>query len=210
MRTPDSLIFDMDGTLWDAVDSYCAVWDATAASLGVELHVERGQLLPLMGKPLEEIYDALAAHTDAPRREFMRRLGDFEARMMPRLGGSLYPGVKATLEELHRRGVRLFMVSNCSASGLDNFLDFTGLRPLMTDALSFGGTGCDKDVNMRRLRDVYSLSAPAYVGDVQRDADSTHAAGLPFIWAAYGFGTVRPGDYEYRIDSFEQLLSLWN
>ena len=22
----DALIFDMDGTLWDAVDSYCKIW----------------------------------------------------------------------------------------------------------------------------------------------------------------------------------------
>ena len=25
----DSLIFDMDGTLWDAVDSYCEIWNVT-------------------------------------------------------------------------------------------------------------------------------------------------------------------------------------
>ena len=31
----DSLIFDMDGTLWDAVDSYVAVWDATFAEFGM-------------------------------------------------------------------------------------------------------------------------------------------------------------------------------
>ena len=27
-RKYDSLLFDMDGTLWDAVDSYCAIWNA--------------------------------------------------------------------------------------------------------------------------------------------------------------------------------------
>lgn len=210
MLTPDSLIFDMDGTLWDAVDSYCAVWDATAASMGIARTVDRRELLPLMGKPLEEIYRALMSHARIDSQEFMQRLGRCEAELMPRLGGRLYPGVRETLNALSDRGVRLFMVSNCSASGLDNFLDFTGLRPLMVDALSFGTTGCDKDVNMRRLRDVYSLKAPAYVGDVQRDADSTHAAGLPFIWAAYGFGSVLADDYEYRIDSFDQLLNLWN
>lgn len=27
-RKFDSLLLDMDGTLWDAVDSYCAIWNA--------------------------------------------------------------------------------------------------------------------------------------------------------------------------------------
>ncbi|HEX3385818.1 MAG TPA: hypothetical protein VHS53_11545 [Mucilaginibacter sp.] len=33
MQTPDSLIFDMDGTLWDAVDTYAASWNIVFAEL---------------------------------------------------------------------------------------------------------------------------------------------------------------------------------
>ena len=31
----DGLIFDMDGTLWDAVDSYVKIWNATIAECGI-------------------------------------------------------------------------------------------------------------------------------------------------------------------------------
>ncbi len=208
MQVPDALIFDMDGTLWDAIVSYCEVWDATAAQLGIDRHVSYEELLPLMGRPLEYIYNCLMGHTGTQRERFMRRLASNEATMMPRLGGQLYPGVRTTLTQLRNRGTELFMVSNCSASGLDNFLDFTRLRSLFTDALSFGATGHDKDVNLRHLRDCYKLSRPMYVGDVQHDADAAHAANMPFIWAAYGFGDVAGADL--RIDSFDQLLHLWN
>ena len=33
-------------------------------------------------------------------------------------------------------------------------------------------------------------------------------AGVPFIWAAYGFGT--PDRFDYKIDSFAELLNLSN
>ena len=45
----DSLIFDMDGTLWDAVDSYVAVWNATFEAMGYRVSVSRDELLLYMG-----------------------------------------------------------------------------------------------------------------------------------------------------------------
>ena len=33
----DSLIFDMDGTLWDAISSYCEIWRICFANHGVDL-----------------------------------------------------------------------------------------------------------------------------------------------------------------------------
>lgn len=207
MYTPDSLIFDMDGTLWDAVDSYCAVWIATARELGLRLDVGHDRLVPLMGRPLESIYREIVGDAcDSPTR-FMEALARNEERMMPRLGGRLYPGVGTTLRALRDRGVRLFMISNCSATGLDTFLSYTGLRPYFTDWLSMGATGADKDVNIRTLVQRYNLERVAYVGDVQRDADHAHAAGVPIIWARYGFGRV--SDADYTIHTFADLLELY-
>ena len=58
-----------------------------------------------------------------------------------------------------------------------------------------------------KLMEKYRIESAAYVGDIQGDCDSAHAAGIPFIWAAYGFGDVK--DYEAKIDRFEDLLSLF-
>lgn len=199
----DALIFDMDGTMWDAVDSYCKVWDATAAELGIGRQpVRYEELVALMGKPLGEIYEPLMGAYCSDKELFLERLSVNEERLMSSLGGRLYPGVAEVTERLSKR-YKLFMLSNCNGSGLDNFLDFTGLRPYFTDAVTFGQTGVDKDVNLRRIRERYNLRRPVYVGDIQRDADSTHAAGLEFVWAAYGFGTV--SDAEFRINNFYEL-----
>ncbi len=202
----DGIIFDMDGTLWDAVQSYCDVWNTTIASFGIDREpVVYEELVVLMGKSLGAICDALIG-TDFPRREeFLAQVIEDEKRLVPMLGGRVYDGVEATLQTLKKQ-CKLFMVSNCSSDGLNNFFSFTGLKPYFTDYLTYGGTGVDKDINIKRLVEDYNLKRAVYVGDIQRDADSTHAAGIEFVHAAYGFGKVN--DAEFTIHSFVELESL--
>ena len=52
----------------------------------------------------------------------------------------------------------------------------------------------------------YHIENCAYVGDTQGDYEATLEAGIPFIWAAYGFGT--PAGFDARIDAFSDLLTL--
>lgn len=199
----DSYIFDMDGTLWDAVDSYCAVWDATARRLGYDRRpVTRAELLSHMGKPLGEIYGEVMAGCNIDRERFLAELEASERELMPKLGGVLYDGVADTLPRLASRA-KLFMISNCAAGGLDNFLDYTGLKPYITNWLSYGDTGVDKDVNIKVLIERYNLKRPVYVGDVARDCESTHAAGIEFVHAAYGFGVAPEADFV--IGKFSEL-----
>jgi len=207
MKRPryDSIIFDMDGTLWDAVDSYCQVWNATIADERIQAPpVSRGQLVRLMGMPLDGILQSLLGACNPEPEKFLSRLLQNERLMMPRLGGRLYPGVRTTLSRLSEAGIRLFMVSNCGADGLPNFLAYTGLTGLFTDTLSYGATGVEKDANIRHLVSRYNLKAPLYVGDTAGDCHSSHSAGVDFAWARYGFGRDVEGA-EHIIDSITLL-----
>jgi phosphoglycolate phosphatase len=40
MQKPDSLIFDMDGTLWDAVDTYAHSWNVVFTEMGIDKVIE--------------------------------------------------------------------------------------------------------------------------------------------------------------------------
>lgn len=205
----DSILFDMDGTLWDAVDSYAAVWNRSIQNLGIAgvLPVTRKELSAMMGKPLDEIFNRIIGE-HCPQHVFMAELERNEAELMPRLGGKLYPGVKDTVAAL-AQGRKLIMVSNCTELGLPNFLEFTGLKPYFTDAVSFGDTGREKDYNIRLMVEKHGLRSPLYVGDTAGDCRCSKAAGVPFAWAAYGFGRDVEG-YDYRLDSFADLLPIVN
>lgn len=199
----DGLIFDMDGTLWDAVDSYCRVWDETVTCSGLSRSpVTRAELAGLMGQSIERIIAALLPGLHE-YDHFLDRLETNEGAMMPTLGGRLYPGVRETVPVLAER-CRLFMVSNCSQYGLPNFLKFTGLSPYFTDMLSYGQTHRGKADNICRLVNKHGLRRPLYVGDTQGDADACHEAGVPVAWAAYGFGHIDSPDYV--LERFDDLL----
>lgn len=201
----DSIIFDMDGTLWDAVDSYCLVWDKTIGEFGVSRPpVKREQLIGLMGKTLDKIVPAVTPEV-AGNEKFIERLGQNEREMMPLLGGRLYDGVREIMPQLSKTH-KLLMVSNCSADGLPNFLHFTGLEPYITDTLSNGDNGLDKAANIKLISERNSVKVPLYIGDTQSDLNSCRKAGVDFAWASYGFGTAdKP---TYILSKFSDILNI--
>jgi len=193
-ETFDSILFDMDGTLWDAVDSYCKIWNKTFIQCGINHKpVIRDELIGFMGTTLDRIVDMIAPEI-ADNRHFFEALCLNEQTMMPCLGGILYDGVKETIPLLSKHH-KLFMVSNCSSHGLTTFLQYTGFTPYFTATLSHGETGLSKTENIRLIIDRYKLRTPLYIGDTQGDALASRQAGIAFVWAAYGFGHVDNPDY---------------
>lgn len=201
----DSLIFDMDGTLWDAVDSYCEIWNVTARQLGIDRTVRRDELIGLMGKTLDVILEHIFEGWAIDRPRFLALLFENEQKMMPVLGGRLYPDVFRLIPQLSRR-YPLFMASNCGEDGLRNFLRFTRLEPYFIDTITYGETGLDKPYNIRLLADRNNLRSPLYIGDTEGDCRSAHQAGVKMLNVTYGFGYAP--DAEYHADSFAQLTDM--
>lgn len=57
----DSLLFDMDGTLWDATGSYAAVWNRCFADCCIDIRLTGADLVPYMGKPIEVIVEGITS-----------------------------------------------------------------------------------------------------------------------------------------------------
>ena len=97
----------------------------------------------------------------------------------------------------------LAIVSNCQSGYIEAFLKFHKLEKYFDDFECFGNTKQEKDANITTVVKRNGLSKAVYVGDVLGDYFSTTKAGLPFIWAAYGFGDVSQA--EYKINALTQL-----
>ena len=112
-----------------------------------------------------------------------------QADYLARHGGTLYDGVEETLAVLRER-CPIFIVSNCQSGYIEGFLSITGLGPYFTDFTCPGETGKPKGENIALLVERHQLKHPIYVGDTQGDYNAATAAGVPFLHAAYGFGTI--------------------
>lgn len=204
----ESLILDIDGTLWDSRALVAQGYNLQLTAEGLSRYfVDAERLKPLFGKVMTEIADAM--FPDLPedsRYALMERCMERENRFLHENECAIgYPGVAEALSCLAERH-RLFIVSNSQCGYPELCIGKLGLDKYITGHLCFGDTGTDKGTTIRILLEKYGISSAVYVGDTQGDMEATYAAGLPFIWADYGFGA--PEKYDARISSFEELLTL--
>lgn len=197
-----SIIFDMDGTLWDAVDTYVDIWNETYRRIGADAHTTREQLIDCMGMTLDRII-ARIAPVDIDTDRFVAELRRVDAELMPAKGGRLYPDVRSGIERLSL-SYRLFMVSNCGPNGLDYFLQYTQMADYIEATLTNGQTHLSKAENIALLIRNEHLTDAVYVGDTASDCAAAHAAGIPMIYMTYGFGKCT--DADYTMHSFAELV----
>ena len=196
MIRADGIIFDVDGTLWDSTPVVEKAWNAAFRDTGHGgVHVTADRLKGLFGLPmLDIIHDILPESTLAEREAFLPVCSRYEFAFLEKEAGIVYPGLKETLKRLYLAGYPLFIVSNCQSGYIELLYRKTGLGEYFKDHICPGDTGKLKAENIQIMAERHGLSAPVYVGDTQMDADACRKAGVPIIFAAYGFGTVREPD----------------
>ncbi len=204
----DGIIFDLDGTLWDSVEGILLTWNRVIARHGqFRPAITRGEQERLMGLQMDEIARRLFPAESAQRQmELMEECVQEENEYLEAHGGILYDGVAETLEILSKK-YPLFIVSNCQKGYIEAFLKAHGLGHLFTDHLAYGDTGKPKGENNQIMVERHGLKHPVYVGDTQGDRQSALDAGIPFVYAGYGFGDV--DSYEEKIHHFSELLFLF-
>lgn len=203
----DGIIFDVDGTLWDSTEEVAIAWNqALREHTQVEMVLTSEILKKEFGKPMVEIMEDL--FPEFSREEHDQMAGfmfDYENRRMEHASCFVYDKVKETIISLSTQ-YQIFIVSNCQAGYIEAFLKNTGLEDYVIDHLCPGDTGVLKADNIRLVMERNGLKSAVYVGDTQGDADACKKAGIPMIYAAYGFGQVE--EPQVTIASMEELLTI--
>lgn len=212
---PDGILFDLDGTLWNAASVTVQTWPVVLAN-----HPDITPALPLtldnicraMGLTNEELGARFFPHLPKETQAaLMKESCELENRWLMERGGDLYPGVLETLFALARR-FPLFIVSNCQTGYIECFLKANGGGPLITDYECSGRTGMEKAGNLLLLAGRNGLRRPVFIGDTKSDSEAAEKADFPFIYARYGFGETyrlsRVVGSRYAIDRFPDLLTL--
>ena len=206
---PESLIFDIDGTLWDSRAIIAEGYNEVLIQAGYpELCVDAEDLKKLFGKTMTEIADIMLTTVPVEKRyEIMDRCMEVgDGKLLDNPCDIGYPGVLETLEELSHR-YRLFIVSNSQCGYPETTMDKLHIGHLMEGHMCFGDTGTDKGTTIRILMEKHGIQSAVYIGDTQGDYEASCKAGIPFVWATFGFGV--PEGYDYKVDSFQELTEIF-
>lgn len=159
----NAVIVDLDGTVWDS-----APWYA-------EITAGRTPLSPV-AKALRDKGVSHASFAERTRREV----------------APLYDGIADALNVLDASGVLLGVATNLPGWVAKPMLSAHGLDGLFRAVVCYEDTRRHKPAPEPLIRCATLLrlkpESCVYVGDDVKDAVAAHAAGMRFLWAAWGYG----------------------
>lgn len=201
------IIFDVDGTLWDAAAQVADSWNMV-----LETHPEIRKRITVqdmysnMGKTMSEFGAALFPELlPEESGKLMEACMACENQYLLDHPGVLYPDVKETLQKLSTL-YGLYIVSNCQCGYIEVLIKSHGLEACILDTECFGNTKLPKGDNIRMVVQRNHLDQCFYVGDTAMDRAAAFEAGIPFVHASYGYGDVE--DAAGILESMSQLPAL--
>ncbi len=206
-KNVSALIFDLDGTLWDAVDSTVVGWNNVSDRLGLrDVPLRREDLEKVTGRPIGECISELFPGCSRDLDDLIAMLEREEQECISSLGGACYPELHTGIESLSEH-YRLFIISNCQEWYLLQFLEMTGLSRFFAGWDCHGMSLVPKGDMIASMMQRYELKEVVYVGDTLGDLQAAESSGADFCFAAYGFGEVTR--YDYVGTSFSDLCQFF-
>ncbi len=199
----DALIFDIDGTLWNASATSAKGWNMGLAKLGIDKKVSAEQISMVAGLPYEECIDTLFPGLKESHSELLNTLDNSETEAIQSEGGQFFDGVIEGITGLANH-YQIFLVSNCQEWYLDLFLDFSGLKHVLSGTDCNGISGLPKNEMLLRMKRDYALNNPVYIGDTAGDEEAAERANIDFIFVSWGFG--KPNGNPVAVNSFAELI----
>jgi phosphoglycolate phosphatase len=204
----DSIIFDLDGTLWDPIDTVIIAWNNTIKQLDqVKKEITKKEFKDTMGLQIQDIGKKLFPYLNEDvQTQVLRECCELERYYLEEYGGNLYENVEDVLNTLSQK-YKLYIVSNCQDGYIETFFKYHKFEKYFLDYENPGRTGLSKGENIKLIIERNNLTNPVYVGDTEGDLKATKYAGIPFVYAKYGFGQV--SEYDYIIEEFDKLLNIF-
>jgi phosphoglycolate phosphatase len=199
----DAIIFDIDGTLWDACPTSAKGWNKGLDKFGIKNKITSSQVRSVAGRPQEECMEILLPGLKETYLNLFEVLDECEKEAIESDGGIFYDGAVEGIKEL-AKSYKIFVVSNCTEWYLYSFFEFSGLKPILSGFNCNGLSNLPKWEMLIKIKNDFSLKNPVYVGDTASDEESARLSGMDFIHVSHGFG--KPKGKTKTFDSFKKLV----
>jgi len=197
MMKAEAIIFDLDGTMWDAVGGILLTWNQVVANHPEcrTKPISQEELSGCLGLPMTEIANRLFPNaTQEEQQMLMDECCALENKYLSEHGGILYPKLEETLLAL-KKDYKLFVVSNCQQGYIESFIKAHRMEKCFDDIECWGNNLLPKGENNKLIMKRNNVTKAVYVGDTAGDEESARVAGIPFVYASYGFGEAKAPDY---------------
>jgi phosphoglycolate phosphatase len=204
----DSIIFDLDGTLWDSTNTVARAWQKAKNEVDyIDLNFTREVIRSITGMTYKAIFEKLLPEIDEEKRNAFKSIcSKYELETLYSEGGELYAGLDETLKYLVQH-FKLYIVSNCQSGYIEVFFKISGMEHYFSGHQCYGTKNLPKADNIKDIINDHNLQAPVYIGDTMGDYNAATKADVPFVFAAYGFGEVNE-DQVATIKEFSELKNL--
>ncbi len=187
MKKYDSIIFDLDGTLWNSTPQIAKCWEEVLKDTEYDVP-SLDALYSVMGLPDDELMQKLFPGIDpVVGKKLFDLCCVLENKHLEEHGGTAFENIEQVLKELSKN-YRISIVSNCNDGYIEAYLNSMNTKEYFEDFESFGRTGLSKKDNISLVINRNGYKNAVYVGDTIWDMQAALGAGIDFIHANYGFG----------------------
>lgn len=190
LQIPQAVLFDLDGTLVDTVETRIASWEEALADAG--LPTGRDRLAPLIGLDGKRLAGEIAALAGKP-------IDDARAEEIDRASGAIYerlnkaprplPGLGRLVNALDRGGIRWAIATSSRKEQVKTSVEALGLsaEPTIVDASHVKHAKPEPDLLLLAAKRLEIEPAACwYVGDSTWDIVSAVAAGMIALGVTVG------------------------
>ena len=209
------IIFDFDGTLCDTRKNIIIAFRATMERLDLEMRDEE-TCGATIGLTLRDGFKSMYPDFDDAKIDYcVDTYREIFAERRKELMPNLFPGVKETLAELHKRGYRMTIATSRLTDSLMLFMRHHSIDHYFEYAVGSDSVTHHKPHPEPALKTLAALnitpSEAIMVGDMPVDITMAHNAGIRAIGVDYGNASheeLETAGADWIVDDIRKLLEI--
>ena len=215
LAVPETIVFDLDGTLVDTAPDLTAALNAVMRSIG-RAEVPLADVRHMVGRGARYLIERAMEATGAPARE--DQIGDLFDAFIDHYDANIaaqsrpFERAVSVSQSLAARGHKLGICTNKPEALALKLMGELGLRDLFPVILGADSRPYKKPDPRHLFDTISSLGGSAasavLIGDSETDVKTARAAKLPVVVVSFGYTEIPPADLgaDAVIDHFDALV----